>query len=115
MSAMRGSSGLGSAISSWMELSSVEMFREGLHAPFEGMVREKPLGTKKPAQRNLGNRSISTQTAHELPQDLQRLMPHRKHQVHSQHKIAAAPDRHHGLHPVCLCLVRVGHPSAQTT
>lgn len=37
MSAMRGSSGLGSAISSWMEVSRVEMFREGLHAPCKEM------------------------------------------------------------------------------
>jgi len=40
MSAMRGSSGLGSAISSWMEVSSVAMLREGLHAPFEETGRE---------------------------------------------------------------------------
>lgn len=33
MSATRGSSGLGSTISSCMEVSSVEMFKEGLHAP----------------------------------------------------------------------------------
>lgn len=49
MSAMRGSSGLGSAISSWMEVSSVEMFKEGLHAPFKETGREKQLSRKKPA------------------------------------------------------------------
>lgn len=34
MSAMRGSSGLGSFISICMEVSNVTIFRDGLHAPF---------------------------------------------------------------------------------
>lgn len=45
MSAMRGSSGLGSAISSCMELSSVERFRDGLQAPCEETGWEEPVET----------------------------------------------------------------------
>lgn len=38
ISAINGSSGLGSAIRSWTELSTVEMFSEGLHAPYEKKI-----------------------------------------------------------------------------
>ena len=37
MSAISGSSGLGSAMSSWIEANTVAMLRDGLHAPYTQM------------------------------------------------------------------------------
>lgn len=41
ISAMRGSSGLGSFMRIWMEVSKVAMFRDGLQAPLHARIEEK--------------------------------------------------------------------------
>lgn len=76
MSAMSGSSGLGSAISSCMDVSSVEMFKDGLHAPFkeiggggEAVKQKKKPHTPKNHTPNLPTGCL------EKPRDLEHLNP----------------------------------------